>query len=397
MLRVRGVSSFPAEARADLIEANIAAVASDDTIAIDSLYTVDSDAGTTIVAGNWSLMTITDADANLEQVRRPVLAAAHIRRLRQAIGAYRAARSFDALQRAAVRSLGAALAFAIAFVGLRRFWRWLDRFLSRRLQARVHSVGIQSLELMRAEQIWAALRSVLHGLRLIVLLACVLVCVTFVLAQFPWTRALSRTVLALTLEPVHVIGTRAVANVPNLIFLAALFVVIRLALKVIGIFFDAVGHGAVKFKNFEPEWAQPTYKVLRVAVLAFALVVAYPYIPGSGSPRFKGVSLFLGIVFSLGSSSAIANLIAGYMITYRRAFKIGDRVKIGDMVGEIMETRLQVTHLRSFKNEELVIPNSLILASQVLNYSSLARSAASSCTPRSESDTRRRGGRSRRC
>src|SRR6185295_4417653 len=118
---------------------------------------------------------------------------------------------------------------------------------------------------------------------------------------------------------------------------------------------------------------QPTYKILRLAVVAFAVVVAYPYIPGAGSAAFQGVSLFIGIVFSLGSSSAIANMIAGYMITYRRAFKVGDRVKIGDMSGDIIETRLQVTHLRSFKNEEMVIPNSLILSSQVLNYSSLAR------------------------
>jgi small-conductance mechanosensitive channel len=101
--------------------------------------------------------------------------------------------------------------------------------------------------------------------------------------------------------------------------------------------------------------------------------VAYPYIPGSESDAFKGVSLFLGIVFSLGSSSAISNIIAGYMMTYRRAFKVGDRVKIGEAVGDVMQMRLQVTHLRSLKNEEIVIPNSQILAGEVLNYSSLAR------------------------
>jgi len=375
VLRVRGVSSFPAEARAALIQANLAAVAADHSIAVDSLDTVDGEAGTAIVAGNRPLMTITDADASLEQVRRSVLAAAHLRRLRQAIDAYRAERSFGALQRGAACSLVATLAFGAAVVGLLWFRGWLDRFLTNRLQARIHSVGIQSLELMRAEQIWAALRSALSGLRLVALLVCTLAYANFVLAQFPWTRSLSKKMLALALEPLDVIGTRTVANVPNLVFLAVLFVVIRLGLKVIGLFFDAVGQGTVKFESFDPEWAQPTYKILRVAVLAFAVVVAYPYIPGAGSAAFQGVTLFIGIVFSLGSSSAIANMIAGYMITYRRAFKIGDRVKIGDMTGDIIETRLQVTHLRSFKNEELVIPNSLILASQVLNYSSLARTA----------------------
>jgi small-conductance mechanosensitive channel len=129
----------------------------------------------------------------------------------------------------------------------------------------------------------------------------------------------------------------------------------------------------VRLSRFEPEWSQPTYKILRIAVVAFGLVVAYPYIPGSQSQAFKGVSLFIGLVFSLGSSTAIANVIAGYMMTYRRAFKPGDRVKIGDTVGDVIETRLQVTHIRSFKNEEIVIPNAQILSGEVLNYSTLAR------------------------
>ena len=88
----------------------------------------------------------------------------------------------------------------------------------------------------------------------------------------------------------------------------------------------------------------------------------------------SGISLFLGIIFSIGSSSAISNIIAGYMITYRRAFRVGDRIKVGEAFGEVVETRLQVTHLRSIKNEELIIPNSQILGTEVYNYSSLARS-----------------------
>jgi small-conductance mechanosensitive channel len=373
VLRVRGVSSFPAKDRAALIGANIASVAADRTIAIDSLAAIDKEDVTTIAAGGRRLMTVTDADASLEQVERSLLAAAHVAKLRQAIIAYRAARSFDALRRGTVNSVIATFALAVLFVGFSWLWRRVDVLLTSRLKARIHSVGIQSLELMRAEQIWAALRNGLRGLRIVVLLACALAYCNFVLAQFPWTRSLSRKMFALALEPLRVIGDRTLANVPNLVFLAVLFVVVRLALKVIALLFDAVGQGSVTFKSFDPEWAQPTYKILRVAVLAFAVVVAYPYIPGAGSAAFQGVSLFIGIVFSLGSSSAISNMIAGYMITYRRAFKAGDRVKIGDMIGDIIETRLQVTHLRSVKNEELVIPNSLILSSQVLNYSSLAR------------------------
>jgi small-conductance mechanosensitive channel len=110
-----------------------------------------------------------------------------------------------------------------------------------------------------------------------------------------------------------------------------------------------------------------------VLVIVFAIIVAYPYIPGSESGAFKGVSLFIGIIFSLGSSSFISNFIAGYSMTYRRAFRVGDRVKLGDQVGDVEQIRLLVTHLRTVKNEEVIVPNSTIMGNEVVNYSSLAR------------------------
>jgi small-conductance mechanosensitive channel len=168
-------------------------------------------------------------------------------------------------------------------------------------------------------------------------------------------------------------GWGIVNAIPDLLFLVILFLITRAGLKLIHLFFAAVGRGEVALSGFEREWADPTYKLLRVAVVALALVVAYPYIPGSGSDAFKGISIFIGIVFSLGSSSAIANMIAGYTMTYRRAFRLGDRVKIGDTTGDVTEMRLQVTHLTTVKNEEVIIPNSSILNNEVVNYSSLAR------------------------
>jgi len=113
---------------------------------------------------------------------------------------------------------------------------------------------------------------------------------------------------------------------------------------------------------------------VRIGVVAFALVVAYPYIPGSGSEAFKGLSIFAGVLISIGSSSFISNYMAGYTLIYRRLFAVGDRVQIGDVVGEVLETRVQVTRLRTYKNEEVIVPNSTILNSVVTNYSKLAAS-----------------------
>ena len=373
LFRVRGASSLPAGTRARLIHDRIVAVAADPTISIDSLQIVESAGGSRIQAGDELILGIVDADADVEQLSRTDLATVHLLRVREAIADYRAARSAPALRRAAFNTLAATILLAVAIAVLLWFFRWLDQLLSRRLQAHIHTVGIQSLELMRADRIWAALRSGLLGLRTVVLLTSALVYLGYVLAQWPWTRGLARDIVGFALGPLEVIGRGIVANIPSLVFLTVLFFVVRLVLRLTRVFFEAVGHGSVVLSGFDADWAQPTYKIVRVLIVAFGLIVAYPYIPGSESDAFKGVSLFLGIVFSLGSSSAISNIIAGYMMTYRRAFKVGDRVKIGDAVGDVMEMRLQVTHLRSYKNEEIVIPNSQILTSEVLNYSSLAR------------------------
>jgi small-conductance mechanosensitive channel len=373
LFHVRGVSSFPAEARARRIEERLAAAAADPAIGVDSFHTADIDNATHILAGTATIMTVLEGDARLEQVRRSTLAAAHMARLRQALVDYRAARSPDALRRGARATLVATIVLAGGLVALPGFWRRLDRAITRRLEARIHSVHIQSFEVMRAERIWSALRSGLVAIRTVVLLGAVLAYLWFVFAQFPWTRGLSHDMVTFALGPLRVIGGGVVAAIPRLIFLTVLFVVVRAGLRIVRFFFDAVGQGTVTLRNFDAEWAEPTYKIVRIAAVALALVVGYPYVPGSDTAAFQGISLFLGIVLSLGSSSAIANIIAGYMLTYRRAMKQGDRVKIGGAIGEVIETRLQVTHLRSIKNEEIIIPNSQIMAAEVLNYTSLSR------------------------
>jgi small-conductance mechanosensitive channel len=139
------------------------------------------------------------------------------------------------------------------------------------------------------------------------------------------------------------------------------------------LFFGAVDRGTVRLGKFDREWAWPTYRIVRLFVLALVAAVAFPAIPGSNSEAFRGISIFLGVVFSLGASGVVGNIIAGYSMIYRRTFKIGDRVKIGEVVGDVTEMRLQVTHLRTPKNEEVIVPNSQILVSEVVNYSVYAR------------------------
>ena len=369
LFRVRGVSSLPAESRAGLIAERIRSVAANPAIAPESLRTIEAEGLTRVLAGDVLVMGVVDADASLEQVTRVALAGAHLSRIRQAILDYRAARSSAALRRSGLNALGATFALGLSVVVLVFFWRWVERRLRHRLQ----SVQIQSLELIRRERLRSLVRNAVLLLRTVGFLALALMYVGYVLRQFPWTRGLSQNMAAFALSPLQVMASGFVERIPSLVFLAVLFVVVRVALRLIRIFFDALGSGAVRLERFDPDWAEPTYKMVRIAVVAFALVVAYPYIPGSQTAAFGGISVFIGVLFSLGSTSAIANIVAGYMLTYRRALKVGERVKIGEAFGDVIATTLQATHLRTIKNEEIIIPNSQILAGEVINYSTLVR------------------------
>lgn len=372
LFRVRGISAYPAEHRAERIKDRIETLARNPDVRADGLRLVESDVGVKIMAGDQLVMIVFEADAHNEGVRRPVLAAANLDRIRQAIADYRQARRPDTLLMEGLFSIGGAAVLAVAIALLLWLGRRTDELIARRMQYRIGSLGIQSFEIVRAERIGSAVRGLFYAIRLLLMLLAILAYLDFVLARFPWTRAVANRLFGWVTGPLVTMGQAIIAEIPDLIFLAILFYVSRFVLRLIRLFFDAVARRTVTLAGFDPDWAVPTYKIARFAVVAFSLIVAYPYIPGSNSDAFKGISIFFGVVFSLGSSSAIANVIAGYLMTYRRAFRVGDRVQIGDVIGDVIDLRLQATHLCTIRNEEAIIPNSQLLNGQVINYSSLA-------------------------
>jgi small-conductance mechanosensitive channel len=192
---------------------------------------------------------------------------------------------------------------------------------------------------------------------------------TYVLGLFPWTRPVSFRLLNYVLTPIRSAAAAFVSYLPKLLFVIVIATLIYLAIRLVGLFFDQIRQGRIVFARFPAEWADPTNKIVRVLLIAFGLVVAFPYLPASDSAAFAGVSVFLGILISLASSSALANMIAGVVLTYTGAFKLGDRVKLGDAFGDIIETSLLATHIRTIKNEDITIPNSVVLGSSTINYS----------------------------
>jgi small-conductance mechanosensitive channel len=372
LFSVRGNQAISPEERARAIAERIRSIAGNSNISISDVRAVDLGLGTGIFAGDQRLMVVFDADAQLASLPRLAMAELVVLKIQEGITDYRQARSRQSI----IRSAAVAGVATLVLVGIVLLVIWLYKrlfqMLERRYRQRIQSVGIQSFQVVRAEQIWNTLQQIIRGGRLILLLAVFFFYLNFVLARFPWTRAAAQQMRGYVIRPLETIGAGILNHIPAIIFLLILYFITRATVKLIHKFFDALGRGEVKISGFDAEWSESTYKLIRLGVVVLALVVAYPYIPGGRSEAFKGITIFIGLVFSLGSSSAIANLIAGYTMTYRRAFHIGDRVKIGDMMGDVTEMRLQVTHLKTVKNEEVIIPNSQILNNEVVNYSSLA-------------------------
>lgn len=373
LFTLRGGSALPAEVRAARAAAAIRAAARDRTVDPATVTAVEDGTLTYIMAGDTRLLALVDADARLEDVTRQELAVAVTERVRSAITAYRADREPEALVEAGLQAVIATTVLALVALAVWRLWRWLDRRLAEAIERRLRSLGVEAVHAGGSAKAGEVARGTLRLFRSLLLAAAVLTYLQLVLGLFPWTRPIHARLWEWVVGPLEAMGRELLAQTPNLIFLVILAVVVRWLIRLIRLFFDAIERRSVSLGGFEPEWARPTYKIVRLVTIAFAIVVAYPYIPGSSTAAFKGVSIFAGVVLSLGSSSIISNLVAGFTMTYRRTFRVGDRVRIGDVVGDVLDVRLQVTHLRTPKNEEVVVPNSVILGSPVTNFSSLAR------------------------
>jgi len=376
LFHVRGIAARPAAQRARDIAARISSLGADHAFRVEDLRADERGDLTTILGGTSVVMYVTDEDSRIEGVQRSLVAPVYTERIRRAIVEYREARSRAHLTASAARSL-TAVAIAAAFLAM---LVWLlgraEAALHRAFDRRTGALAAESRQITNIGRLWATLSGAVGLVRLVALLLVVLFLLQYVLTQFPWTRGAGLQLFQSVATPLAALGERFIAAIPNLVLLGILFFVTRYGLAFARLYFDALERGTIRLRRFEPEWAQPTYNLVRALAVAFAIVIAYPLVPGSSSLAFKGLSILAGVVLSLGSTSAVANVMAGYMITYRRAFRVGDRVQIGDVQGDITEVRLQVTHLRTIKNEEITIPNSAILSSAVMNYSKPAEIGA---------------------
>jgi small-conductance mechanosensitive channel len=364
-----GVKGFSAERRAEAVTGRIREIAEEHWFPVDSIQVLDGDLAADVMAADRHLFSVYDSDARLARSSRVELAGRRAGVIREAVARHRDARSSGMLLRGILFSLGATFLLVVLLRLLGGGRRRLEDFLG----SRIKGIRLDKNEIIPAGWLNSLARTLIRLLRWIIVIILLYAYFEFVLTRFVWTHTLAQSLLSLTVGPLLVLWKGFVEYLPNLFFLLVLFFVTRFASRFLRLVFKEIEREAITLPGFYPDWASPTFKIVRVLVIAFALVVAFPYIPGSNSPAFQGISIFLGVLFSLGSTSAVANGVAGIILTYMRSFKAGDIVKIQETVGKVVGSDLLVTRIRTPKNIDVTIPNASVLGTHVINFSVQAK------------------------
>lgn len=270
-------------------------------------------------------------------------------------------------------TLLAVLGLFLIFFTINRAFRWIDKRLSlyEKNIKRKRKSFLRYILPRNTKNVFLFLSKIV---RIALIIFVLILYLPFLFSFLPWTEGVVNQFYGYIAKPVKDVGRGLLQFLPNVFYIFVIIVITRYVIRILSYVSKEIEEGKLVLKGFHQEWAQPTANIVKIILYAFALVFVFPYLPGSNSPAFKGVSIFLGVLFSLGSTSAIANIVAGIVITYMRPFRVGDRVKIGESMGDIIEKNLLVTRLRTIKNEDITIPNATIINTHLWNYSKSASS-----------------------
>jgi small-conductance mechanosensitive channel len=364
------LGSFSAEERAEAISNRLIKLQSNFNFNPNDLKIVKAETTTDIVFDENILLSVSENDGMWNDKLAGVLAENYRILIIQNIQEHREATSFITIVTEISLSLLVILIFSTLIYFATKLFKWTAAKIEFNEEKAIKGIKIKNYTLFDAKRQVNALLLVNKTVKWFLILLLIYIALPILFGIFPWTKNFTEVLFGYILDPLKNIASGIWNYLPNLITIIVIIVFFNYVMKGIHFLKDEIANENLKFAGFYPDWANPTFQIIRVMIYAFMIVVIFPYLPGSDSPIFKGVSVFLGFLFTFGSAGSLANLIAGLVLTYMRLFKIGDRVKIGDVSGDVIEKSLLVTRVRTIKNEIISIPNSTVMSNHTINYSS---------------------------
>lgn len=357
------------QTRATEVASSILLIANDYRRDIEDLREVQLQNESILLIGRVHIFSVTDEDAKLESKSRAQLFAEHRQITLETIRWVRDEQRWSQILKHSALAAGAwILAFGAFFLIhniYERLLRWLKVAVAWKSRRKGLSAWYDIFEGPLDILLSLSVRLAFAVLGLSVFFTTL----SYSLGQFPATYGVAGQIVTTASRVTHQLVNAVLDYIPNLLVVIIVGLATYAAIRIARRIADALDTGTIQLNGFHPEWARPTYELLRVLLILFGLVVAFPYLPGGESQALKGASIFIGVLVSLGSGSAMGNIVSGVILTYMRPFRLGDYVQIGETVGDVTEKSLLVTRIRTIKNVEIILPNSSVLGAHILNYS----------------------------
>ena len=365
-----GVSAYD---RAENAVNMIQKIGKDLSLKTDSVYLFNSEYQTDIMYGEKVILSVTDQDALWLNTEREKLAKEYQSVVNNKI--------LELKKEHGILQVAKRIALFVLVLVVQYFLFKLTNYLFKKLRRRIiwlkqnklKSITIRDYEFLNTHRQGRILIFLNNILRYIVLLIQLMFSVPMLFAIFPQTEHLAMKLFTYIIEPIKMVLKSVIEYIPNLFIIIVIYYCVKYIIKGIQYIANEIESEKLKITGFYPDWAQPSFNIIRFLLYAFMIAMIYPYLPGSDSGVFQGISVFVGLIVSLGSSTVIGNIIAGLVITYMRPFKLGDRIKLNETTGNVIEKTPFVTRIRTPKNEVVTIPNSFIMSSHTVNYSASAR------------------------
>lgn len=355
--------------RAELINNRLSQLQKENLVLADSFQITNIELYSVLSYKDTPILSVSDQDALLAQSNRPILIEEFRQTLQDAFIKDMKSRSIWYWVLHVLYTLLTFFGLFIIFYLVNRLFKWIDNKVLH-YQKLINARFTSFLRYLTPRGPEYFVSFLLKVLKIVVWVLILFFYLPLLFGFLPWTKGLVTDFYAFVSVPIkQIFNGLWIFISQKLIYIVLIFFLSKYILRVISYVASELETGKLKIKGFHQDWAKPTYNIVRVLVIAFTLVFMWPFIPGSQSDAFKGVSIFLGILFSLGSTSAIANIVAGIVITYMRPFQLGDRVKIGETIGDVVEKNLLVTRIKTLKNEDITIPNATIINTHLWNYS----------------------------
>ncbi|MFY9152873.1 MAG: mechanosensitive ion channel domain-containing protein, partial [Prolixibacteraceae bacterium] len=362
--------SFSAKERAHAISNRIHELSDIVGFKPDTIKLSETEYSVDLVCADRIIMSVSENDALWNNTAKTELAAKYLVVISTAVSRYKNEISLMQLSKEIALAIFVLVIIFLLIFYTNKLFRWTGLQIQSQEEKRIKGLKIRNYTLFDAQRQVKVLLNINLMIKWFVILIIIYFALPVLFGIFPWTKNFAEVLFGYILSPIKKIAIGLWNYLPNLIAILIILGVFRYVLKGLKFLKEEIAKGDLSIPGFYPDWANPTYQIVRIMVYAFMIVVIFPYLPGSDSKVFQGVSVFLGFLFTFGSAGSLSNVIAGLVLTYMRLFKIGDRVKIGDVVGDVIEKSLLVTRIRTIKNEIISIPNSTVMNSHTINYSS---------------------------